>query len=190
VEHSKSKRALSAVFEVPLPKPRIHVEAGPSMGTSFPNKCRHCDPAPCARACPTGALQRDEAHGLVLVAADKCIACAMCAMVCPFDAVTFHPMANGHGPRVVAIKCDGCVERLDQGLEPACADACKTAALVYGDLNELIRAGRIRQSAAVLLAAKQSNGSELPQTVIGWRSFGEAVTKIAEEVSHEHSTSR
>ena len=190
VEHSKSKSAMRAVFEDPLPKPRIHVEAGPWMGTSFPNKCRHCDPAPCVRACPTGAMYRYQAHDVVLVAQDKCIACAMCAMVCPFDVVTFHPAVNGHGPRIVATKCDGCVERVEAGQQPACAEACKTSALVFGELNELVRAGRIRQTAAVLTTTKQSSESEVPPTVAGWRSFGEAVTKISEEASHEHSTSR
>ena len=183
VEHSKSKNAAQAVFEVPLPKPRIHVEAGPVMGTSLPNRCRHCDPAPCARVCPTGAMHRDDARGVVLVASDKCIACAMCAMVCPFDVVTFHPVDSGFGARVVATKCDGCTERVEDGREPACVEACKVSALVYGELNELSKAGRIRQSVAVLAATKQMNGSELPSTVAGWRSFGEAVTKISEDVS-------
>jgi Fe-S-cluster-containing hydrogenase component 2 len=53
----------------------------------FPVKCRHCDPAPCQQACPTGAIYRDASFDLVLIDAEKCTSCAICAMVGPFDAL-------------------------------------------------------------------------------------------------------
>ena len=153
VEHSASRDAALAAYEDPLPRARVHVEAGPVSGTAFPNRCRHCNPAPCVQVCPTAAMTRDAAEDLVLVDDDKCIVCAMCAMVCPFDAVTFHAVSDGE-VRISAVKCDGCIDRLRRGeKEPACVEACKVGALVYGEVNELVAAGRLRDTSVVLGAA-------------------------------------
>jgi Fe-S-cluster-containing dehydrogenase component len=128
-------------------------------------------------------MARDSSHDLVLVDTHKCIACAMCAMVCPFDAVTFHAQANGMPARVVATKCDGCIERLDSGKEPACVEACKVDALLFGDLNTLIAAGRLHASAAVLAATtSQAPVEQPPATVSGWRVWGESAAHITEEI--------
>lgn len=188
VEHSRTRDPLLAWWEEPSPKPRIHVEAGPWQNTSFPNRCRHCDPAPCEQACPTGAMARDAEQGLVLVDDGKCIACAMCAMVCPFDVITFHVHLDGVAPRLVATKCDGCASRIARGAEPACVEACKSAALVYGELNDLIAQERARLSVAVLttLAGTDSNRPRVPDTVAGWRRWGQEATAVAEGVSDEH----
>ena len=183
VEHSQSKDPTTAITEDPLPKARIHVSPGRAFNTAFPNRCRHCNPAPCEQVCPTGAVARDTERDLVLLDVHKCIACAMCAMVCPFDAVTFHPQANGMPTRVVATKCDGCIERLQNGQGPACVEACKSDALVFGELNELIASGRLRQSAAMLAAtAAQEPTIETPVTVSGWRDLGASTTKLSEEI--------
>jgi Fe-S-cluster-containing dehydrogenase component len=128
-------------------------------------------------------MARDTGHDLVLVDTHKCIACAMCAMVCPFDAVTFHAQANGMPARVVATKCDGCIERLDKGQEPACVEACKVDALLFGDLNTLIAADRLHISDAVAAATKsQATASKPPATVTGWRVWGESAAHISEEI--------
>ncbi len=183
VAHSISKDAASALAEEPLPRTRIHVSPGPRLNTAFPNRCRHCNPAPCEQACPTGAITRAAEQDLVLLDVHKCIACAMCAMVCPFDAVTFYPQANGMPARVVATKCDGCTDRVQLGQEPACSEACKVDALVYGELNELIAAGRLRESAAVLTAtASQQSAVPIPDTVAGWRDWGKAAARVSEEI--------
>jgi carbon-monoxide dehydrogenase iron sulfur subunit len=172
VEHSKSKEPFLAIFEDPPPRPRIHVEVGPYQGSSFPNKCRHCNPAPCQQICPTGAISRSD--DIVLVDIEKCIACAMCAMVCPFDTITFHVQTT----RVVATKCDGCFDRVQHGLDPACVEACKVDALVYGELNEIIREGRSRQA---ILAVNASAG-EAPREkdpLEDWREWGREVAQVA-----------
>jgi len=171
VEHSVSRDRAWAVSQQPLPHARIRVEAGPSLNSAFPNRCRHCDPAPCQQACPTGAIFRDGEHGLVQITADKCIACAMCAMVCPFDVVTFQLHASG---RIVATKCDGCVDRLCRDESPACVEACKAGALVYGELNDVIKAGR----------------PPVPDTVTAWHGWGEAATRVAKGATNGNSSSR
>ena len=180
VEHSLSRDPLRAAFEEPLPKPRIFVEAGRWLNSSLPNRCRHCDPAPCEGVCPTGAIAREPQYGLVLLSAGKCINCAMCAMVCPFDVITFQVQRNGGPSRLVATKCDGCIERRARGGLPACVEACKSGALTFGELNELIHAQRQREPLE----------QEALGTVAPWRSFGQAATAVAEGVSHGYDPSR
>ena len=183
VEHSESKDPFTAPTETPMPRARIHVSPGPAFNTSFPNRCRHCNPAPCEQVCPTGAITRDADQDLVLLDVHKCITCAMCAMVCPFDVVTFHEQANGMPTRIVATKCDGCIERIREGREPACVEVCKVDALVFGELNELIASGRLQQSAAVLKAtAARESAVEPPMTVSGWRDWGTSTARLNEEI--------
>ena len=176
VEHSESQDESMAFLETPVPRKRVHVEVGPVPTTAFPNRCRHCDPAPCQRVCPTGAITRDAAEGLVLIDPRRCIGCAMCAVVCPFDVVTFHPLATGPGPEInVAVKCDGCESRVRHGATPACVEACKVGALVFGDLNELVAGGRLRETGAVL-AATAPYPTAVPggDPLAGWHAWGDA----------------
>jgi carbon-monoxide dehydrogenase iron sulfur subunit len=156
---------------------------GATLNASFPNHCRHCDPAPCQQVCPTGAIYRDPDEDLVLLDAAKCIACAMCAIVCPFAALTFHAVAgNGNGVvhPLAAVKCDGCIDRVRRGEEPACVEACKTDALVYGEVNDLVATGRVGAAAKALRAAA-SVASDIetdPDNVAAWRSFGTELKAI------------
>lgn len=104
-------------------------------------------------------------------------------MVCPFDAVTFHEQANGMPPRVVATKCDGCIKRVSLGMEPACVEACKAGALVYGELNELTAAGRVQQAAAVLKATSSEEPVVTPPpSISGWRGWGDSASRLSEEI--------
>jgi carbon-monoxide dehydrogenase iron sulfur subunit len=186
VEHSRSKSLAAAVLEQPPPRPRIHVEAGPSLGLAYPNRCRHCQPAPCLLVCPTGAIGRDPVEGLVLVDTGKCIACAMCAIVCPFSAVDFHPQAargDDVAHALVATKCDGCIDRLRQGRAPACTEACMVGALVYGELNELVRDGRLALTAQVLSAAAGPAPTEEPAPLAAWRGFGIEIRNLERRAS-------
>lgn len=187
VAHSQSQDPVVALSEQPRPYPRIHVEPGPRADTAFPTRCRHCDPAPCVQVCPTSTLLRDDEVGLVLADAGRCIGCAMCAMVCPFDAITFQLQAvSGQPARVAVHKCDGCVDRVRAGREPACAEVCMVDALVYGEVNALVRAGRVRQSAAVLTANESAaEQAPAPDPLSGWRALGEAIDHVSQEVARE-----
>jgi len=121
----------------------------------------------------------------VLIDAKKCIGCAMCAVVCPFDVVTFHPLAEGPALHVnVAVKCDGCVERVSRSDTPACVEVCKVDALVFGELNDLVAAGRVRETGAVLAAAGCSptvtpDGDPLAL----WHAWGSAEVAAARAAS-------
>lgn len=182
VAHSQTKNLFLAVFESPLPKPRIHAEPGMAMNTAFPNKCRHCNPAPCMAVCPTAAIHHSaDFPDIVLVNAHKCIACGMCAMVCPFDVLTYHRLAIAPERGVVAVKCDHCIERQRAGLIPACVESCKVGALEFGEINEITKAGRTRYSEAVSVAVGMIEAQPvalLPANVNAWRGYGAAVTHL------------
>ena len=92
--------------------------------------CKHCSPAPCLEACPTGALFRTE-FDTVVVQQDICNGCGYCVPACPFGVVELNvPDGKAH-------KCTLCYDRLKGGLEPACAKACPTDSIQFGELSEL-----------------------------------------------------
>jgi carbon-monoxide dehydrogenase iron sulfur subunit len=186
VAHSQTKNLFLAVFETPTPKPRIHTEPGPQFNTAFPNKCRHCNPAPCQSICPTKAIHRPgDLNEIVLIDGNKCIACGMCAMVCPFDVITYYPSASAPEKSIVATKCDHCIDRQRAGDIPACVEACKVNALVFGELNEIVKEARMQYSESVSHAMSQiSTGVPVeefelvPANVAAWRDWGAAVSVL------------
>src|SRR5688500_682851 len=92
--------------------------------------CKHCENAGCREGCPTGAIVRTEFGG-VFVQPDICNGCGYCVVTCPFGVVDRRP---GDGR---AFKCTFCYDRQKAGLKPACATACPTESIVFGELNEL-----------------------------------------------------
>jgi Fe-S-cluster-containing dehydrogenase component len=101
----------------------------------------------------------------------------MCAIACPFDAVTFHLAAASGNGHPVATKCDGCLHLVREGLEPACVAVCKVDALIYGEINELVAERREEGAVRALAAtAAVSSGSGTSSTSVdAWRSFGAEV---------------
>ena len=85
--------------------------------------CMHCSDAPCISACPSGCLFKDEKTGFTIYDNSACTGCRLCESACPFEALVF-PERSG-----VMEKCDGCVERVKNGLEPACVRVCPFDAL-------------------------------------------------------------
>lgn len=112
--------------------------------------CMHCTDAACILACPAGALYRTE-FDTVSVDEVKCIGCNYCAGVCPFKVVGFDRLANK------ARKCTFCIDRLQNGLKPACATACTTGSIIYGDSRELIE--KAHQRLAYLKAKGNTNAN-------------------------------
>ena len=92
--------------------------------------CKHCTHAACLDVCPTGALIRTE-FGTVIVQEDVCNGCGYCVPACPFGVIAKRE-TDGH-----AGKCTLCYDRLTAGETPACAKACPTESIQYGDLDEL-----------------------------------------------------
>lgn len=93
--------------------------------------CLHCAEPPCAAACPAGCLRKDLETGLTLYDNDRCVGCRACAAACPYGAPTFRPVSGGARRREKMEKCDGCVERIRAGRDPACVRSCPTGALTW-----------------------------------------------------------
>jgi len=180
VEHSQSKNIFGALSESPPPRRFIIATPGLRLNSSFPSKCRHCNPAPCQAVCPTAAISRDGDTDIVLIDGNKCIVCGMCAMVCPFDVITYFPSARVKSGRAVAIKCDNCIDRQRRGKIPACVETCKVGALQFGDINELTKKARTRLGQSVSVAAGQIRPEEAktPANIQAWRGWGESVGRI------------
>ena len=107
-----------------------------------PVMCQHCAEPPCVDVCPTGASFK-RADGIVLVDRHTCIGCRYCMMACPYKARSFvHEPLTKQKPEVPRGKgcvesCTLCVYRIDRGEKStACAQACPTGAIVFGDLND------------------------------------------------------
>jgi formate dehydrogenase iron-sulfur subunit len=99
--------------------------------------CKHCTHAACLEVCPTGSLFRTE-FGTVVVQADICNGCGYCVPACPFGVLD---RREGDGR---AWKCTLCYDRLADELEPACAKACPTDSIQFGEHDELRRRARER----------------------------------------------
>jgi formate dehydrogenase iron-sulfur subunit len=112
--------------------------------------CKHCTDAACLEVCPTGALFRTE-FGTVVVQPDVCNGCGYCVPACPFGVID----RREDDGRVW--KCTLCYDRLKDDMEPACAHACPTESIQFGELAEL------RTRAEVRLEVLHSAGQDKAQ---------------------------
>jgi len=119
------------------------VEVDGELKWSFLNRrCMHCEHPACVSACPVGALKKTES-GPVLWNEDRCIGCRYCMTACPFDVPTFTWNAGlFEGTKIR--KCDLCVDRISNGLEPACVKTCPTGTLMFGERDQMIAVAQER----------------------------------------------
>ncbi|MBV8551606.1 MAG: 4Fe-4S dicluster domain-containing protein [Acidobacteriaceae bacterium] len=99
--------------------------------------CKHCARAGCLENCPTGAIIRTE-FGSVYVQPDICNGCGYCVAGCPFGVIDRSP-DDGR-----AWKCTLCYDRQKDGMHPACAKACPTESIKFGEVEELKRVAKDR----------------------------------------------
>ncbi|MDR1014633.1 MAG: 4Fe-4S dicluster domain-containing protein [Coriobacteriales bacterium] len=101
--------------------------------------CNHCDVPACTAVCPTGAVQKREADGIVTHDAEVCIGCYSCVSACPYDA----PQQNEINNKMV--KCDLCAARLDGDDVPACVLSCPLKVLSVGTISEFEAEGAVKE---------------------------------------------
>ena len=113
------------------------VEPGDFRWLMSSDVCKHCTHAACLDVCPTGSLFRTE-FGTVVVQEDICNGCGYCVPACPYGVID----QRKDDGRVW--KCTMCYDRLGDGLEPACAKACPTESIQFGELSELRERAQLR----------------------------------------------
>ena len=130
----------------------------------MPRPCMHCDHPPCIKVCPVGATYKSE-EGINGQIYPRCIGCRYCMTACPYTVRYFNwskaKWADGMEqslnpdvslrPKGVVEKCTLCHHRLQRAREiaraegrplkegdyvPACAEACPTRAISFGDLDD------------------------------------------------------
>lgn len=106
--------------------------------------CMHCGDAACMAVCPAHAIYRDPEFGAVLVDHKKCLGCRYCSWACEFGA----PQFDRDG---LMAKCDMCIDRLREGLEPACVETCCGGAIKLEPVES--PANPVREQAAERMSA-------------------------------------
>ncbi len=112
------------------------------------DKCFHCGDPGCLKACPVPGCIFKTPEGAVIIDPDKCIGCKYCYHTCPFSVPQFCSKSEK------MYKCTFCYDRQADNLPPACAQACPTGTLIFGDKADIYkmahkRVGEIGGSASV-----------------------------------------
>ncbi len=105
----------------------------------FPDQCRHCVEPPCRDAVgDSSAIFRDEATGAVIYTANtKNYDPEEIRESCPYDV----PRASSGG---TSAKCDMCLDRVQNGLLPACVATCPAGAMNFGEAEEMAELAKKR----------------------------------------------
>ena len=122
--------------------------------------CKHCVNAPCLEVCPTGSIVRTE-FDTVYIQEPVCNGCRDCITACPFGVI--HVNEEKH----IAQKCTFCYDRLKDGLTPACAQACPTASIQFGPVEELRTRAKERVETLHTLGATEAYLYGADEKVLG-----------------------
>lgn len=95
-------------------------------------QCMHCVEPTCATVCPTSALYKTD-EGPVRYDESKCIGCQYCVSACPFSI----PHYDWEGDRVIT-KCSMCADRITEGEQPICVEACPSHSMKFADRTSII----------------------------------------------------
>jgi formate dehydrogenase iron-sulfur subunit len=98
----------------------------------FPDQCRHCVEPPCLEAAgEPKAIYKDKATGAVIYTkVTKDLDADDIIESCPYN-------IPRKGPDGSLAKCDMCIDRVANGLMPACVQTCPTGTMNFGDYREM-----------------------------------------------------
>jgi formate dehydrogenase iron-sulfur subunit len=117
----------------------IQLYKGQNEYSFVKRQCMHCVHPACVSACPVQALHKT-ADGPVVYDASKCIGCRYCMVACPFGV----PKIDFYEKFPEIKKCTFCADRLVNGQPPACANACPTGAIRFGERDKLVAEAEAR----------------------------------------------
>ena len=122
------------------------------------DSCKHCNDAGCLNACPVKAIVRTDL-GNVFIQQEACIGCKYCIPACPWGVISYSAKTN------TVHKCTLCNDRISNGLGTACAKACPTGSIMFGDVADLQQKAKAR--ATQLLAMGQTKANIYGDTEAG-----------------------
>jgi len=120
---TKSRWCRVMTIEPRRVKGELHMDFVPYM-------CFHCDDPPCAHFCPVNAISKRE-DGIVVVDEETCTGCKLCIYGCPYGLMFYNEVKGTAG------KCDLCIDRISNGLEPSCVQHCIGGAIQFVTPTEL-----------------------------------------------------
>jgi anaerobic dimethyl sulfoxide reductase subunit B (iron-sulfur subunit) len=111
--------------------------------------CMHCGKPACMAVCPASAISKRAEDGIVVVDRGKCIGCHSCSTACPFGVPQY-------GEDGTMQKCNYCLNRIQEGQEPACVETCPPRALRAGTMDELSRLASAKAARRLVAASDPS----------------------------------
>jgi formate dehydrogenase iron-sulfur subunit len=107
----------------------------------FADQCRHCIEPPCEMTAEDPkSIFRDSATGAVIYTANtQALDTQGIIDSCPYNI----PRACKEG---ALAKCDMCLDRVENGLLPACVASCPTGAMNFGDRDAMLTLAKNRLS--------------------------------------------
>jgi anaerobic dimethyl sulfoxide reductase subunit B (iron-sulfur subunit) len=142
--------------------------------------CNHCNNPACAAICPVNAINKEPEFGIVLVNSQVCISCGQCQLSCPWGVPQYYDSnflnyAFDDPTRPRMTKCTFCLDRIKEGLKPACVAACLNRALDAGPVSEL----RALYKDAVIITEMPVN-EFAPDIFSGGRTGPNVLVKVKE----------
>jgi formate dehydrogenase iron-sulfur subunit len=114
------------------------------------DSCKHCSDAACLNVCPVEAIERTDL-GNVIVRQDKCVGTKLCNKACPYGVVRYSEKTR------TSHKCTLCNDRIHNGLGTACAKACPTGSITFGDVPDLKAKADARLARLTALGENKAN---------------------------------
>ena len=128
---------------------RVEFRERPGEWLFRPHTCMHCTHASCETVCPTGAISHQ--GEVVIIDQEWCIGCGYCVQACPFNVIHRDEHTG------TARKCTFCLDRISNGLEPACAKTCPSGAIRFGERADMLEVARHRARALTAMGHSKAN---------------------------------